>query len=753
MKFECDSCHAQYMIADDKVGKRGVKVKCKRCAHVIIVRPDALAAARLEEQKATDSPAQHEGGEAAPDADSADTLLGLSRPAAEEPPPDISDRGESEFEDKTQVAPPAAIAALTEAMGRPEPTVVQARRPDDEPAAPPPPPTEVMVRPAMAARADKQASAHPGGASIAGESSIGDALDMQLAGAFNQMFDEAIPGVVPATDDRGPTRVLDVPAIEELRRMTGDSGASPPVPPPPLEAEGRIGGADDGAAEAVWHVAIEDEDVGPISLAEIGRHIEAGRVDRDTLVWRPGLDNWQAATEISEIRTIFDTVPMPKIARSDERRVGPGFDVGAPIDDGAPTSSPFDAPAAFPEESDPTWRPHGLTAVYQAANLAESAGAAVIGLAAESGSGRGSLSAAASLEPEWRPSASSALASLVNDEMGRLTSGPPPAADDDLAVPPAVDDSLPSTPFAGLTGALDAGHELGDRSARPEAAYPAAFAPAAVPARSPQLWLLGGIGTLLVVLLLIVVVKLFQPPAPVVVVGAGPAGVVPLSNSAAASAPASGPAGLVPAVAGATTVPTVPASAAASAATDPAPGAAAPAADAPSGTAATALPSEPQSAQPPAEPAKVAVAEPKAVKRDRPAAPKPAREAPPKKEAAGTSNGGCDPILDIDCKAKSGGGAKVSSGKETLEKSDILPVVKEGLGKVKDCGRKNKVQGSIKMTWKINKDGRAADVTVGDSKFAGTPVGNCVVGVVKTWRFPSYSGKAPPPVSIPLPLN
>ena len=30
MKFECDSCHAQYMIADEKVGKRGVKVKCKR---------------------------------------------------------------------------------------------------------------------------------------------------------------------------------------------------------------------------------------------------------------------------------------------------------------------------------------------------------------------------------------------------------------------------------------------------------------------------------------------------------------------------------------------------------------------------------------------------------------------------------------------------------------------------------------------------------------------------------------------------
>src|SRR5262245_50011250 len=44
MKFSCDQCHAQYMIADEKVGERGVKVKCKKCQHVIVVKP-AMAAA------------------------------------------------------------------------------------------------------------------------------------------------------------------------------------------------------------------------------------------------------------------------------------------------------------------------------------------------------------------------------------------------------------------------------------------------------------------------------------------------------------------------------------------------------------------------------------------------------------------------------------------------------------------------------------------------------------------------------------
>src|SRR5690348_2733235 len=39
MKFFCDQCNAQYMIADEKVGPKGVKVKCKKCSHVILVKP------------------------------------------------------------------------------------------------------------------------------------------------------------------------------------------------------------------------------------------------------------------------------------------------------------------------------------------------------------------------------------------------------------------------------------------------------------------------------------------------------------------------------------------------------------------------------------------------------------------------------------------------------------------------------------------------------------------------------------------
>ena len=38
MKFTCERCDAQYMISDEKVGPNGVKVRCKKCSNVILVR-------------------------------------------------------------------------------------------------------------------------------------------------------------------------------------------------------------------------------------------------------------------------------------------------------------------------------------------------------------------------------------------------------------------------------------------------------------------------------------------------------------------------------------------------------------------------------------------------------------------------------------------------------------------------------------------------------------------------------------------
>ncbi|MGO9832112.1 MAG: adventurous gliding motility protein GltJ [Myxococcaceae bacterium] len=74
MRFACDSCRAQYMISDEKVGARGVKVRCKKCGHVIHVRrpdaeADAAAAGAVAALQETESPA------AVPDAPTEDNNI------------------------------------------------------------------------------------------------------------------------------------------------------------------------------------------------------------------------------------------------------------------------------------------------------------------------------------------------------------------------------------------------------------------------------------------------------------------------------------------------------------------------------------------------------------------------------------------------------------------------------------------------------------------------------------------------------
>lgn len=58
MRFVCDSCRAQYMISDEKVGARGVKVRCKKCGHVIHVRrPDSEAEGAVAALQDAEAPA------------------------------------------------------------------------------------------------------------------------------------------------------------------------------------------------------------------------------------------------------------------------------------------------------------------------------------------------------------------------------------------------------------------------------------------------------------------------------------------------------------------------------------------------------------------------------------------------------------------------------------------------------------------------------------------------------------------------
>src|SRR5262249_12800312 len=113
MRFVCDSCSAQYMISDDKVGANGVKVRCKKCSHVIIVRrqvdEDDAALRGLEDAPAPPPPAEAPTGENSIFSDVDDEEIGAAFESA------LGERPESPAEsqvDDTRVMDSNTVARL-----------------------------------------------------------------------------------------------------------------------------------------------------------------------------------------------------------------------------------------------------------------------------------------------------------------------------------------------------------------------------------------------------------------------------------------------------------------------------------------------------------------------------------------------------------------------------------------------------------------------------------------------------------------
>ena len=48
MRFSCESCGAQYMISDEKVGPDGVRVRCKKCGNIVSVKRAPTVAPEIE---------------------------------------------------------------------------------------------------------------------------------------------------------------------------------------------------------------------------------------------------------------------------------------------------------------------------------------------------------------------------------------------------------------------------------------------------------------------------------------------------------------------------------------------------------------------------------------------------------------------------------------------------------------------------------------------------------------------------------
>lgn len=65
------------------------------------------------------------------------------------------------------------------------------------------------------------------------------------------------------------------------------------------------GDASAPASDAVWHLVIDREQVGPMTVAEVQSKVKAGQADAETYGWREGFDDWLKLSAIDDFRSLF----------------------------------------------------------------------------------------------------------------------------------------------------------------------------------------------------------------------------------------------------------------------------------------------------------------------------------------------------------------------------------------------------------------------------------------------------------------
>jgi TonB family protein len=302
MKFLCPSCKAKYQIADEKVAGRSVRMKCRKCGHVIQVSsvagvgdallgsepPSAIDAA--SDASAAQAAAPPAAVEAAPAEPAPVELPAVApAPAAAKPGP----KPQPKVEPKK---PPASPTRPSAARPAPAPAPVAAKGPLPAPK-PPPPAKSAPMRPAapvpstLGLKSEKKTIQGGTSASLPRVGPIG-VKPAAPGGAKPAAAAASI--LADFGDEDESTRIADSSALAGAFSLAV-GGASDAPPPDALSMP-----ADE------WFVGINGVPVGPIRLSELRSKAASGSVTRESLVWRDGFEDWRPLKTYPELVAIVD---------------------------------------------------------------------------------------------------------------------------------------------------------------------------------------------------------------------------------------------------------------------------------------------------------------------------------------------------------------------------------------------------------------------------------------------------------------
>jgi predicted Zn finger-like uncharacterized protein len=281
MKFLCPSCKAKYQIADEKVAGRSVRMKCRKCGHVIQVSSIAGVG---------------------------DALLGSEPPSAIDA---VSDIGSALQAAPVPAPAPTAKSEPQAAAAKPEPKKPAPARPFAARPAPAPAPVAKGPLPAPKAPPAKSSAVKAALAPAVAPAAVKSDKTTMLGGVSAPLPRVAPVPAKPASPAGANRPVIsnalsDFDADDESTRIADSSalagafslavgGASEAPPPDALSMP-----ADE------WFVGINGVPVGPIRLSELRSKAASGSVNRESLVWRDGFEDWRPLKTFPELAAIVD---------------------------------------------------------------------------------------------------------------------------------------------------------------------------------------------------------------------------------------------------------------------------------------------------------------------------------------------------------------------------------------------------------------------------------------------------------------
>jgi predicted Zn finger-like uncharacterized protein len=131
--------------------------------------------------------------------------------------------------------------------------------------------------------------------------------------------------------------------------VRGGAGAAEPAPAPQQEAKdtrvydyGYEGGGAPAADDQIWHVVINQDQVGPMTAGEIQQRFAGGEIDAESYIWREGFADWLPLAQVDVFASLAASAPAP--SHGGAAAVNAMFGAGAGMNDesGTMRSDPGD---------------------------------------------------------------------------------------------------------------------------------------------------------------------------------------------------------------------------------------------------------------------------------------------------------------------------------------------------------------------------------------------------------------------------